>query len=247
VCSSDLAGFREQFARRDQVEKVVSVADLIPVDQDEKLDIIDEMSLLLGDLSVAAQPDADTQSHGARLAALRAFQQKLQEHGTDDPVMATLRENLAVLLAGQDMLLWAEKDSRLRGNDGNDGNGGDSGNNGNDGDGATGGDSADSGDGSGSSNGPEKLARLEHALLASPPGRLDALNASLNADYISLDNLPAQLQRLWLSADGRRRIEIYPKQDMQDDTALTLAQSQGHLEIVEMLKVATKSAIPIED
>ena len=69
-------------------------------------------------------------------------------------------------------------------------------------------------------NTPEKLAQLEQSLLASLPGRLDALNASLNADYISLDNLPTQLKRLWLSADGRRRIEIYPKQDMQDDTAL---------------------------
>ncbi len=201
------ARYREQFAHRDEVEKVVSVADLIPADQDEKLDIIDEMSLLLGDLSVAAQPHAETQSHGARLAALRAFQQKLQEHGTDDPVMATLRENLAVLLAEQDMLLWAEKDSRLRGDGGNDSNSR------NDGDGATGGNG-------GSNNSPEKLAQLEHALLASLPGRLDALNASLDADYISLDNLPAPLKRLWLSADGRRRIEIYPKQDMQDDTAL---------------------------
>ena len=58
------------------------------------------------------------------------------------------------------------------------------------------------------------------ALLASLPGRLEALNASLNADYISLENLPAELKQLWLSADGRQRIEIYPKQDMQDNAAL---------------------------
>ena len=221
--AAEEARYREQFARRDEVEKVVSVADLIPVDQDEKLDIIDEMSLLLGDLSVAAQPGADAQSHGARLAALRAFQQKLQEDGTDDPVMATLRENLAVLLAEQDMLLRTEKDSRLRGNDGDGGNdedGGD-GENGRDGsDGEDGGDSMDGGNDGDGGNALEKLAQLEHTLLASLPGRLDALNASLDADYISLDNLPAQLKRLWLSADGRRRIEIYPKQDMQDDTAL---------------------------
>ena len=185
--------YRERFARLDLVDKVVSVADFIPGDQDEKLDIIDEMSLLLGDLSVATQPDDGTQKHGARLAALRAFQQKLQEDGTDDPVMTPLRENLAVLLEEHDPSLstpFLRKqestvlDSRLRG------------------------------------NGAQKLAQLEQSLLASLPGRLDALNASLNADYISLDNLPAQLKRLWLSADGRRRIEIYPKQDMQDDTAL---------------------------
>ena len=212
--AAEAGRYRERFTRSDLVDKVVSVTDFIPGDQDEKLDIIDEMSLLLGDLSVAAQPDAETQNHGARLAALRAFQQKLQEDGTDDPVTATLRENLAVLLAEQDMLQWAEMDSRLRGD------GGDSGDGDNSGDGGDSGDGDNSGDGGNSGDVPEKLAQLEHALLASLPGRLDALNASLNADYISLDNLPAQLKRLWLSADGRRRIEIYPKQNMQDDTAL---------------------------
>ena len=230
--------YRDQFARSDLVDKVVSIADFIPGDQDEKLYIIDEMSLLLGDLSVAAQPDAETQSPAARLAALHAFQEKLQADGTNDPVITTLRENLAVLLAEQDMLLWGEMDSRLRGNGGNSGisgdagdgtiarNGGNSVNDGNSGNGdnSRNGDnsgiSGNSGNGDNSRNGPEKLAQLEQYLLASLPGRLEALNASLNADYISLENLPAELKQLWLSADGRQRIEIYPKQDMQDNVAL---------------------------
>ncbi len=182
--------YRDQFARSELVDKVVSIADFIPGDQDEKLYIIDEMSLLLGDLSVAAQPDPETQSPAARLAALRAFQEKLQADGTDDPVMARLRVNLAGLLAELDPSLRDREDPRYRGNDGDDG------------------------------NGAEKLAQLEQSLLASLPGRLEALNASLNADYISLENLPAELKQLWLSADGQQRIEIYPKQDMQDNAAL---------------------------
>ena len=182
--------YRDQFDRSNLVDKVVSIADFIPGDQDEKLYIIDEMSLLLGDLSVAAQPDAETQSPAARLAALHAFQEKLQADGTNNPVMARLRGNLSGLLADLESPLRDGVDSRLRGN------------------------------GDNSRNGPEKLAQLEHALLASLPGRLEALNASLNADYISLENLPAELKQLWLSADGRQRIEIYPKQDMQDNAAL---------------------------
>ena len=178
--------YRDQFARSELVDKVVSIADFIPGDQDEKLYIIDEMSLLLGDLSVAAQSDPETQSQ----AALRAFQEKLQADGTDDPVMARLSGNLAGLLAEPDPPLRDGEDSRFRGNGGDDG------------------------------NGAEKLAQLEQSLLASLPGRLEALNASLNADYISLENLPAELKQLWLSADGRQRIEIYPKQDMQDNAAL---------------------------
>ena len=179
--------YRDQFASSDLVDKVVSIADFIPGDQDEKLYIIDEMSLLLGDLSVAAQPDAETQSPAARLAALHAFQEKLQADGTNDPVMARLRGNLSGLLADLETPLRDGVDSRFRGNGG---------------------------------DGAEKLAQLEQSLLASLPGRLEALNASLNADYISLENLPAELKQLWLSADGRQRIEIYPKQDMQDNAAL---------------------------
>ena len=163
--TAQAGSYRERFARLDQVEKVLSVTDFIPGDQDEKLFIIDEMSLLLGDISAAAQPGPETQTSGARLAALRAFREKLQETGLDDPVRARLHANLG----------------EFPGND---------------------------------------VAQLEQALLASLPGRLDALNASLNADYVSLDNLPGQLKRLWLSAGGAHRIEIFPKQDMQDETAL---------------------------
>ena len=251
--------YREQLTRSDLVDKVVSIADFIPGDQDEKLYIIDEMSLLLGDLSVATQPDPETQSPASRLVAVRAFQEKLQEVRTDDPVMARLRGNLAGLLEEQDPSLSKPflrkqestvRDSHLRGNGdradshlrGN-GNTADSHLRGNGdtadshlrGNGDTAdshlrgnGDTADShlrgnGDTADShlrGNGVEKLAQLEQSLLASLPGRLDALNASLNADYISLENLPAQLKQLWLSADGKRRIEIYPKQDMQDNAAL---------------------------
>ena len=188
--------YRDQFARSELVDKVVSIADFIPGDQDEKLYIIDEMSLLLGDLSVAAQPDTETQSPAARLATLHAFQEKLQANGTDDPVMARLRGNLSGLLADLDPSLsipfLRKQDSTVR-------------------------DSRVRGDGE---DGAEKLAQLEQSLLASLPRRLEALNASLNADYISLENLPAELKQLWLSADGRQRIEIYPKQDMQDNAAL---------------------------
>ena len=117
--------YREQLTRSDLVDKVVSIADFIPGDQDEKLYIIDEMSLLLGDLSVATQPDPETQSPASRLVAVRAFQEKLQEVRTDDPVMARLRGNLAGLLEEQDPSLSKPflrkqestvRDSHLRGN-----------------------------------------------------------------------------------------------------------------------------------
>ena len=189
-------GYRAALSRSGLVDKVVTVADFIPAGQDEKLFIIDEMGLLLGDLAVAP-PDPAAQTVEARLAALRGFLEKLQETGADDSVSARLRGNLVELLeaqGGADLKSVPDTTSRLRGN--NNGGRGDHGGSGDD------------------------LAQLEWMLLASLPGRLEALNASLNADYISLDTLPDQLKRLWVSAGGERRIEIYPKHDMQDNKAL---------------------------
>ena len=194
--------YRAALSRSGLVDKVVTVADFIPAGQDEKLFIIDEMGLLLGDLSVAP-PDPATQTRDARLSALRGFLEKLQATGTDDPVYVKLRSNLTELLEQitghphklQDThinyrtpMISPKPDSSPRGNDE---------------------------DGSG-----DDLAQLEQMLLASLPGRLEALNASLDADYISLETLPDQLKRLWVSAGGKRRVEIYPKQDMQDNRAL---------------------------
>ena len=228
--TAQAGSYRERFGRLDQVENVLSVADFIPRDQDQKLFIIDEMNLLLGDVSAAAQPDPETQTTGARLAALHAFQEKLQKTGRDDPVIARLRENLAEMF-GKHTVVPADAGthtlgSRLHGNDRESGNNADL-------DSRVRGNDRESGNGGGPGSRPglppagagvsgnaDRLAQLEQALLASLPGRLDALNASLQADYVSLDNLPDQLKRLWLSADGAYRIEIFPKQDMQDGTAL---------------------------
>ena len=68
--------------------------------------------------------------------------------------------------------------------------------------------------------GDQTLARLEQSLLASLPGRLQALQASLQARPIAPESLPESLKRRWLSAEGRYRLEIYPKADMQDNQAL---------------------------
>ena len=179
--------YRAAFSRSDLVKKVVTVTDFIPAEQEEKLFIIDELSLLLGDLAVAA-PNPATQTGGARRAALRGFLDKLQETGINAPLHAKLRDNLAALLKAQE-----GTHPRLQRA------------------------------GAGPKSVPDtgQPAQLEHMLLASLPGRLDALNASLNADYISLDTLPEQFKRLWVSMDGKHRIEIYPQQDLQDNQALT--------------------------
>ena len=151
----------------------------------------------------------------------------MQETGSDGPVHEALRGNLAEFLEeqestradsspdpaarhaetdlpgeGTDLKSVPGVDSRLRGN------------------GETGRGNDPRFHGGRLWEGRDDLAQLEQMLLASLPGRLDALNASLNADYITLETLPDQLKQLWVSAGGKRRIEIYPKQDMQDAAAL---------------------------
>ena len=180
---AEASRYGDAFAQSALVEKAVTVEDFIPADQDEKLFVLDELGLLLGDLSVAA-PDPAAQTDRARLAALHGFLQKLQKSATGGPVHTRLRDNLTELLERQ-----SAHTPRTTG-------------------------APDAGGSEG------ELAQLEQMLLASLPGRLQALSASLNADYISLEGLPEQLKRLWVSADGKRRIEIYPQQDLQDDQAL---------------------------
>ncbi|MCY4282388.1 MAG: MMPL family transporter [Gammaproteobacteria bacterium] len=198
--------YRAAFNRSDLIKKVVTVADFIPAQQEDKLFLIDELNLLLGDLTVAP-PRPDTQTDAARRAALHKLLEKLAATGANDPLRARLRDNLAALLQAQEQAA-----SRGHGSNRQDGRL------------AQRGPPTELHPGQEATtehgNGDE-LAQLEQLLLASLPGRLDALAASLNAGYISLDTLPEQFKRFWVSADGKRRLEIYPQQDLQDSQALT--------------------------
>ncbi len=170
--AAEAAHYQRRFNQSPLVERVVSITDFIPAAQEEKLAVIDEAGLLLGDLGAVPAVGAGA-APGERLAAVGALREKLRAHRPDDPAAAALDENLARLLAEDDPPRRAAQ-----------------------------------------------LERLERAVLASLPGRLAALRESLNADFISLDNLAPALKERWLSADGRRRLEIYPKKDMQDNAAL---------------------------
>ena len=164
---------REAFARLEEVERVLWLPDFIPARQDEKLAVIDEMALLLGDLPEAMElTDIGV---AERAAALTRFREALGRSRLTDPVIRGLHDKLARL----EQSLPAAPEG-----------------------------------------GAQTLARLEQSLLASLPGRLQALQASLQARPIAPESLPESLKRRWLSAEGRHRLEIYPKADMQDNQAL---------------------------
>ena len=58
------------------------------------------------------------------------------------------------------------------------------------------------------------MDRFSTTMLASLPGRLNLLNASLNADYVSLDSLPEELKSRWVSPEGKYLLNIAPSQNL---------------------------------
>ena len=70
-------------------------------------------------------------------------------------------------------------------------------------------------------NGPVALRERAHSVLIPGLGvTLGMLRAALQPMPVTLDGLPAAIRRDWVAADGRARIEVYPKGDVSDNAAL---------------------------
>ncbi len=65
-----------------------------------------------------------------------------------------------------------------------------------------------------------KLNKFSITMLASLPGRLEQLNASLNADYVSLESLPDEMTARWLSPHGNYLLNITPAEDLNESAAM---------------------------
>jgi hopanoid biosynthesis associated RND transporter like protein HpnN len=70
-------------------------------------------------------------------------------------------------------------------------------------------------------DGDEALrARAEAALISPLHVALDGMRGNMQAEEVTLDNMPASIKREWLTPDGRARIEILPKGDPNDNETL---------------------------
>ena len=65
------------------------------------------------------------------------------------------------------------------------------------------------------------IAKLSDDILATLPGRLATLKASLNADYITYDDLPEELVNRWHSSSDDYLLEIYPRENLNNNDALS--------------------------
>jgi uncharacterized protein len=167
------AEMAERLKALPQVDKVVTVRDLVPRDPEAKLAIIDDMALFLAPLFSQTAPKP-APSDAQRRATIAAFQRAAASLTSNDPVPAAFKRMAASLdkfLAGPGR--------------------------------------TDAG-----------LVALENALIGSLPARLDDLRLALEAKPVTLAQLPADLRAMYLAADGRARVEVYPKESLDDPAAL---------------------------
>ena len=64
------------------------------------------------------------------------------------------------------------------------------------------------------------VAPLRAALLTGLLRRLDGLREMTQAKALTLESLPPELRNGWIAADGRARIEVFPKGDARDNRVL---------------------------
>lgn len=177
VLSEDLAS-AEALARRaselDLVGGVRTLADFLPADQEEKLEIIGTLALVLEPAFTRAPKPPPSVADMAD--ALDGLERNLLDLAMvrDEATAAAAQRLLSTLVD------WPEK-----GRD------------------------------------EAALQELQFRLLAGFPGRMTALRQSLRATSFDLEGLPAEIRARWITDGGLARVEIYPKERIeQDDGAL---------------------------
>lgn len=60
------------------------------------------------------------------------------------------------------------------------------------------------------------IEKIQTSLLGTLPAVMNELLASFDADEIKAESIPAEIQERWLSKEGLYRIQIFPKEDLND-------------------------------
>jgi len=151
-----------------EVAQTVTVTSFVPVDQDEKRAIVDDLALFieptLSPPNVAPAPDDAAVIEAARATAIAL------RNSIPDGVGGVQR-----LEAALDALV---------------------------------------------ARGSSVLPALQETIIAGLQRELAAIRLSLAPETVTLDSLPAELRRAWVTSDGRARIEVFPKGDARDNAVL---------------------------
>jgi len=164
----------------EEVERVITLADFVPTEQEEKLDIIEDVALFLEPLP-APNGGERRATVAEQVAALHTLERELDRLLAADIAEPELARSAAALRAGLDRYLASLAQS---------------------------------------AHPDASLEALEVSLLGSLPEQLRILDAALTAGRVTLENLPEALTEQMMAADGRVRIQIFPRDDLKDHAAL---------------------------
>ncbi len=161
----------EEFEKLATVDRVVRLASFIPERQDDKLAIIEELSLVLGP-HLAKFPTQPKPTNGVE--SIESFQKVVRQQLNKqvDPELQALDASLASFIG---LLLTLDRDQQHR-----------------------------------------LVERLQTAILGDLPATLQKLRQGLLATPITRESLPSDIVERWVSPGGLYRLQIFPKQDLND-------------------------------
>ena len=187
--AEDVAGahrLAKQMAELDVVDRVLTISDFVPVDQEEKLEILEDVAMILEAPIVSPDDDRERPSVEEQIESLRELEAFLSEPWVDTSKsslgtsMRLLRDRIRDFLARIDH----EADPA------------------------------------------EALASLEEVLLSNLPRQLQRLRDAVSAEPVARADLPESLVERMLAPTGEARVQIFPKENLQDTEALDRFVSQ---------------------
>ena len=164
---------QQRLAKRPTVARVVTIADLVPKDQEEKLTTLEELGFSIGPM-LSGSGTLTVVSKPEDAAALDRLQDAMQQASKQ---WKGEQAKSALALATALKRLQEAPDSDAR------------------------------------------LAMLRNNLLAGLPAHLSQLKDLLSASAVTEASLPDWLRRRWRAVDGRPRVEVSPKEILDDNAA----------------------------
>jgi hypothetical protein len=169
----------ERLRALDVVDRVVTISDYVPSDQENKLGIIEDVAMF-----AAPPPGPDGRvpppSPAEQVEALVDLSRelgRLQDSGEQTELVAS---------AGRLRLVLDRYLQRLEQ----------------------------------SPDPTREIEALESSMLGTLPEQLRMLDAALSAGHVTLEKLPDAILKRMMTADGRVRIQIFPRDDLNDHAAL---------------------------
>ena len=171
----EVANLKHELASLRLVDSTVSIDDFVPADQEDKLFLIDQLSLLMGSTldiqALATNPDASQVKLG--LSRLLTAIDERTGHSTSLTVRLAKLEQAARRL-----------ETRLQQPE------------------------------------PSLLVTLEQNLVGTLPQALTRLSDALETEGVELADIPDELRRRWVAADGRHRLEVIAAEYIQEPGAM---------------------------